>query len=143
MHTLRGVFMKIRIARKEDAKLILEYDKHITESELYLSISLARVIVVEYDNKFIGWMRWNLFWDNTPFMNMIYLIEDYQNKGYGKKLVTFWENLMKKNNYKLVMTSTLSNENAQHFYRKLKYIDSGSLILKDEALEIIFTKELI
>ena len=106
--------MKIRIAKKEDTKLILKYDKHISESELYSSISLGRVIIAEYDNKFIGWLRWNLF----------------------------WENLMKQNNYKFLMTSTLSNENAQHFYRKLNYIDSGSLLLKGEALEIIFTKEL-
>ncbi len=134
--------MRIRIAKKEDAKIILIYDKHIVESELYSCISLGRVIIAEYDNKFIGWLRWNLFWDNTPFMNMLYIIEDYQNKGYGKKLVMFWENLMKKNNYKLVMTSTLSNENAQHFYRKLNYIDSGSLLLKGEPLEIIFTKEI-
>lgn len=135
--------MKIRIAIEEDAKLLLEYDKHIAESELYLSISTGRVIVAEHDNKFIGWLRWNLFWDNTPFMNMLYIVDGYQNKGYGKRLVDFWENQMKENKYELVMTSTLSNENAQHFYRKLNYIDSGSLLLKGEALEIIFTKELI
>ena len=135
--------MKIRIARKEDAKLILEYDKHIAESELQQSILSSRVIIAEYDNKIVGWLRWNLFWDNTPFMNMLYLIDGYQSKGYGKKLVIFWEKLMKESNYKMVMTSTLSNENAQHFYRKLNYIDSGSLLLKGEALEIIFTKELL
>ena len=134
--------MQIRIAGQDDIKFILKYDKHIAENELYSSVSLGRVIIAEYDNKFIGWLRWNLFWDNTPFMNMLYLIDDYRNMGYGKKLVVFWEKLMKENDYKLVMTSTLSNENAQHFYRKLNYIDSGSLLLKGEALEIIFTKEL-
>ena len=60
----------------------------------------------------------------------------------GKELVTFWEKEMKDSGYKIVMTSTLSNENAQHFYRKLGYEDSGSLILENEALEIIFTKKL-
>jgi len=134
--------MKIRIAGQDDIKFILKYDKHIAEDELHSSISLGRVIIAEYDNRFIGWLRWNLFWDNTPFMNMLYLIDDYRNRGYGKGLVLFWEKLMKQNNYKLVMTSTLSNESAQHFYRKLNYIDSGSLLLKGEALEIIFTKEL-
>lgn len=134
--------MKIRIAGQDDIKFILKYDKHIAENELCSSISLGRVIIAEYDNKFIGWLRWNLFWDNTPFMNMLYLIDGYRNMGYGKELVIFWEKLMKENNYKLVMTSTLSSENAQHFYRKLNYIDSGSLLLKGEALEIIFTKEL-
>ena len=134
--------MKIRVAKIDDKEIILKYDKHILETELGTSILLGRVIVAELNDKFIGWLRWNLFWDNTPFMNMLYLIEEYRNMGYGKQLVMFWENLMKENNYKLVMTSTLSNENAQHFYRRLNYIDSGSLLLKGEALEIIFTKEL-
>ncbi len=134
--------MNIRIADQDDKEKILKHDRHISESELKTSIMLGRVIVMELNNKFIGWLRWNLFWDNTPFMNMLYLLEEYRNKGYGRKLVLFWEELMKKDNYSLVMTSTLSNENAQHFYRSLNYIDSGSLLLKGEALEIIFTKEL-
>jgi hypothetical protein len=40
------------------------------------------------------------------------------------------------------MTSTLANEGAQHFYRKLGYRDSGCLILEDEPLEILLTKNL-
>jgi len=40
------------------------------------------------------------------------------------------------------MASYLSDETAQHFYRKLGYRDSGSLILENEALEIIFTKKI-
>jgi hypothetical protein len=48
---------------------------------------------------------------------------------------------MKSLSYKLLMTSTLANENAQHFYRKLNYKDAGSLLLPDEPLEIIFIKE--
>ncbi|MCS4464928.1 hypothetical protein JTT01_16190 [Clostridium botulinum] len=49
---------------------------------------------------------------------------------------------MKSKGYELVMTSTLSNEQAQHFYRKLGYKDVGSLLLDDEPLEIIFTKSI-
>lgn len=41
-----------------------------------------------------------------------------------------------------VNTSSLSNENTQHFYRKLGYKDSGCLLLKFEPSEIIFTKEI-
>ena len=39
-----------------------------------------------------------------------------------------------------MMTSTLSNESAQHFYRRMGYQDAGCLLLPDEALEILFTK---
>lgn len=49
---------------------------------------------------------------------------------------------MKKKGFKLVMTSTLANEDAQHFYRKLGYKDSGCLLLEDEPIEILFTKTL-
>ncbi len=43
----------------------------------------------------------------------------------------------------LVMTSSLSNEAAHYFYRKLNYVDSGALLLPEEPLEIIFCKEAI
>lgn len=134
--------MKIRMAQLKDSAILLKYDEHIREKELCSLIELGRVIIVESESNFIGWLRWNLFWDNTPFMNMLYLLDRYRGKGYGKEIVTYWENLMKENGYALVMTSTLSNEQAQHFYRKLGYIDSGSLLLKNEPLEIIFTKEI-
>lgn len=130
------------MAQLKDSAILLKYDEHIREKELCSLIELGRVIIIESESNFIGWLRWNLFWDNTPFMNMLYLLDTYRGKGYGKEIVTHWENLMKESGYALVMTSTLSNEQAQHFYRKLGYIDSGSLLLKNEPLEIIFTKEI-
>jgi ribosomal protein S18 acetylase RimI-like enzyme len=75
-------------------------------------------------------------------MNMLYIDKDYRNKGIGKELVGFWESEMKYKSYDLVMTSTLSNEQAQQFYRKIGYKDCGSLLLENEPLEIIFTKKI-
>ena len=49
---------------------------------------------------------------------------------------------MKNKGYECVLTSTQSNEEAQFFYRKLGYIDSGSLLLPNEPLEIIFYKKI-
>lgn len=135
--------MKIEYANKIDYQYILNNDKHISKELIEPKINTKEIIIARNeDNKNIGWLRYNYFWDNTPFMNMLYLDENYRHKGIGKNLVTFWENQMKHNGYDLVMTSTLSNENAQHFYRKLGYIDAGSLLLENEPLEIIFTKKL-
>ncbi|MBE0343605.1 GNAT family N-acetyltransferase, partial [Paenibacillus sp. 28ISP30-2] len=82
------------------------------------------------------------FWDNTPFMNMIWIDERHRGTGIGKKVVHYWEELMKQKGFEMVMTSTLSNEEAQHFYRKLGYRDAGCLMLENEPLEIILTKDL-
>lgn len=56
---------------------------------------------------------------------MIWVDEHYRGKGVGKQVVLFWEDKMKQKGFKTVMTSTLANEEAQHFYRKLGYRDAG------------------
>ncbi len=132
--------MNIRNAKLNDYQFLEKNDKHIKSDEIKSLIRQKRIILFEADNKIIGWLRWGLFWDNIPFMNRLYFFENYRRKGYGRQLVTYWENQMKQDGYNMVMTSTLSDEQAQHFYRKLGYVDRGSLMLPDEPLEIIFTK---
>lgn len=131
----------IRYANLEDLELLKEYDKHISQEELINSINLKRILVMYESDKFVGWLRYNLFWDNIPFVNMLYFLDGERNKGYGSQIVGFWEDEMKKKGYNCVMTSTLSNEQAQFFYRKLGYVDRGSLLLPKEPLEVIFYKE--
>ncbi len=132
----------IRYANENDIEIISKYDKHISKEELANIIKLKRVIVMYEDDKFVGWLRYNLFWDNTPFMNMLYLLDNERGKGNGSRLVIFWENEMKQKNYEFVLTSTQSNEEAQFFYRKIGYVDSGALLLPNEPLEIILYKKL-
>lgn len=132
----------IRYANENDIEIISKYDKHISKEELANIIKLKRVIVMYEDDKFVGWLRYNLFWDNTPFMNMLYLLDNERGKGNGSRLVIFWENEMKQKNYEFVLTSTQSNEEAQFFYRKIGYADSGALLLPNEPLEIILYKKL-
>ncbi len=132
----------IRYANENDIEIISKYDKHISKEELANIIKLKRVIVMCEDDKFVGWLRYNLFWDNTPFMNMLYLLDNERGKGNGSRLVIFWENEMKQKNYEFVLTSTQSNEEAQFFYRKIGYVDSGALLLPNEPLEIILYKKL-
>ena len=132
----------IRYAKETDISTLSEHDKHISKEELENSVRLKRILVLFVDGIFVGWLRYNLFWDNMPFMNMLYVLEGLRGKGYGKELVTFWENEMRRKGYDRVLTSTLSNEQAQFFYRKLGYTDAGSLLLPNEPLEIIFLKNL-
>lgn len=132
----------IRYADSEDFPILKECDKHISESELRNSIRAKRVLVLYENGDLIGWLRFGLFWDNIPFMNMLYILDGYREKGNGKQLVTFWEEEMAKENYGQVLTSTQSNEQAQFFYRKMGYTECGALLLPKEPLEMIFIKDL-
>ena len=132
--------MIIRAAELKDIDLIKQYDKHIAQIEIENVIMSGRVVIGEEDNKFIGWLRYNYFWDNIPFMNMLYILDKYRSKGYGKKLVEYWEIEMKRLGFHIVMTSTQSNEYAQHFYGKLGYKVVGGFSIEKEPYELILSK---
>ncbi len=135
--------MKIEISTEKDLPFLSRYDHHISKEELAVSISRGRILMLKNEQgEAVGWLRWNLFWDNIPFMNLLFLLEDYRGKGYGKMLVHFWEDAMRKEGFSLVMTSTQSDEEAQHFYRKLGYRDAGALLLPEEVLEIMLIKKI-
>ena len=132
----------IRFAKREDIDILDHNDAGIDKKEMLNLIALNRVYIMEEDGKFIGWLRYNLFWDNTPFMNMIHLNDENRGKGYGRKFVEFWEEEMRKLGYKTVMTSTASDEFAQHFYIKLGYSTIGGFLPIGKPFEVILSKKL-
>lgn len=75
-------------------------------------------------------------------MNMLFFLEDYRQKGYGKSLVDYWEKILIAKGHKRFLTSTLANEDAQHFYRKMGYRDIGGFVLPLEPLEIMLMKDI-
>jgi ribosomal protein S18 acetylase RimI-like enzyme len=135
--------MKVVAATDSDYDYIRKHDQHIVESLILPKIRQNEIYMLQNEEeRIVGWMRYGYFWDNTPFLNMIWIDEADRSKGLGKQAVLFWEDEMKRHGFKWVMTSTLSNEEAQHFYRKLGYRDAGCLLLEGEPLEILLTKTL-
>ena len=132
----------IRHATENDLEPLTRLDCHVSYDELKNILDLRRVILLEDEDGLAGWLRYNLFWDNTPFMNLLFVLEGKRSQGLGGQLVKFWETEMKRLGYEEVLTSTLSNEQAQFFYRKHGYVDCGSLLLPGEPLEIILRKSL-
>lgn len=134
--------MQIDYAVESDYAYLREKDKHMVESLIISKIKAHEIFIIRVEDQNVGWMRFNYFWDNTPFMNMIWIDEPYRGQGIGKQVVLYWEALMKDKGFQTVMTSTQSNESAQHFYRKLGYKDMGSLLFENEPLEVIMIKKI-
>ncbi len=132
--------MDIRLATTIDIKILSQHDKHISKTELENLIRLNRVYIAEDNGKFVGWLRYNLFWDNTPFMNMLFVLDEYRGSGIGRQFVEYWECEMKLLGYETVMTSTSSDEYAQHFYMKLGYKVIGGFMPDGDPYEVILSK---
>lgn len=132
----------IRTAEGRDIPVLKEHDLHISGAELERCVRDGRVLVMHRGGEFIGWLRFGLFWDSIPFINMLYILDGYRGKGNGRALVSFWEERMAEAGCKRVLTSTQSDEEAQFFYRKLGYTECGALLLPKEPLEMFFIKDL-
>ena len=134
--------LEIRLANTKDFDILMNYDGHISKETLLNSILQNRIYVIEDGKRFCGGLRYNLFWDNTPFMNLLYILEEDRNKGIGRQLVVHWENQMKKLGYHVVMTSTQENEEAKKFYDRLQYKKVGGFYPLDEDFELIMIKKI-
>lgn len=133
----------IRPATMTDLGRLAEHDCHIRRKHLADAIAAGHVLLAKINGEFAGWLRWNLFWDNIPFLNMLFLPEPYRGHGLGRRLVAEWEARMRNDGFPGVMTSTQADEDAQHFYRKLGYTDCGCLFPPGQiAAELFLYKKL-
>lgn len=87
--------MKIKYVQYEDKEFWFSLDTHISEKEYNNKVQNKCGYILFLDNNPIGLLRYNLFWDDTPFCNMVYIKEQYQGQGYGKILMEHWENEIK------------------------------------------------
>ena len=134
--------MNIRTAELDDIPTLVRLDRHISPRELETSACLGRVYVAEEPGKLLGWLRYNLFWDNIPFLNLLYILDGHRGQGFGRALTEHWEAQMKQAGYEAVLTSTQSSECAQHFYDRLGYTAVGGFFPPGESYELILAKKL-
>jgi ribosomal protein S18 acetylase RimI-like enzyme len=130
------------VASAADLAFLGDVDTHVSPDTLADLVSMGRVMVVEVDGEAVGFLRWGLFWDQIPFMNLLWVLPDWRGQGVGTTLVEAWEKSQLAAGHDLVFTSTMSNERSQHFYRRLGYVDTGALLLPDEPAELILRKPL-
>lgn len=136
--------IEIRYVKKEDEPFWYRLDQHLPRAEFAEKVRTGRGYVILTDDTPVGLLRYNLFWDNTPFCNMLCVAEEYQRRGYGRRLMEHWEKEMKEQGYEMLLTSTQVDETAQHFYRKQGYQDCGGLIIDipryAQPMELFFIK---
>lgn len=138
--------IEIRYVQLEDKSFWYQLDRHLPEQAFEGKVRDRQGYVLLVDGEPTGLLRYNLFWDNTPFCNLLFVRESHQRKGLGTLLMTHWEQDMKAQGYGMLLTSTQVDEGAQHFYRKLGYRDCGGFVIDLPAfaqpMELFLIKEI-
>ena len=135
--------MEIRLAVAEDKARILQYDRHIHHNKVGECIHNGLMDVLCDGDKIVVVLRYNLFWQSIPFLDLIFIDEAYQGQGWGRKMMEDWEETMKAMGYPYVMLSTQEDETAKYFYEKLGYRRIGAFLPPEQDVdEIMYLKEL-
>lgn len=136
--------LEIRYVQAGDKDFWYSLDKHLPEQEFENKVRDKMGYILLLDENPIGLLRYNLFWDNTPFCTLLFIEWDHQKAGYGKMLMEHWEADMKSKGYGMLLTSTQVDEEAQHFYRKLGYKDCGGFVIDipkhEQPMELFLVK---
>lgn len=134
--------MEMRLAVAEDISEIVRYDRHIRQNRLGECIDAGLVYALCDDERIVGVLRYGLFWQSIPFLDLIFIDGSLQGQGWGRKMMTDWEEKMKRMGYPYVMLSTQEDETAKYFYEKLGYRRIGAFLPPEqEADEIVYLKE--
>ena len=135
--------MTIRTAVPADLDGIRNYDRHIPAARLEDCIRRGQVVVLEDNGKILGVLRWNLFWQSLPFLDLIFLDDALRGQGWGTEMMALWEINMAEQGFRHALLSTQEDETSKFFYEKLGYTLCGDFLPPDQdARELMYRKEL-
>ena len=135
--------INIRYAEYNDFALIMKIDDSIS-NEKWKSWTDNREAIFAFDNsELLGWLQYNYFIEKYPFINRLYVFEQYQNNGAGTKLIQFWESEMKsKGETRLMLSTESDNYGARRLYERLGFKCVGELNLRPQNQELVMLKEI-
>ncbi|HIR41458.1 MAG TPA: GNAT family N-acetyltransferase [Candidatus Egerieicola pullicola] len=134
--------MNLRWAKVKDVDRLAALDRHLSPGQLAQAVEQGRVLTAWDGQVLAGWLRYGWFWDNTPFLNLLFVQKEYRGQGWGNLLLRRWEEEMKRQGFSVLLTSTQAQEQSQHFYRHFGYRDVGGFLLPPEPYELILAKNI-
>lgn len=101
--------------------------------------------VLILENKIIGWVYFTLDsdkYEKAAEIHSLYILKEYQRKGYGKLLYNYATTNILKNKIKKVVIGCLEGNPSNEFYKHLggKYI--GNHLFREKYIENIYLFEL-
>lgn len=138
--------MEIKVVTEDDKEFVRNIDRHVDDIGYGNRVAAKAGYVIWEANQRIGTMAHCILWDTLPFLNFLFIREEYRGRGLAKQAIIGWEKEMKCQGYQMTLISTRADEQAQHLYRQLGYVDCGGLVFDhtpfDQPMELFFRKVL-
>lgn len=133
----------IRRGTLEDLEILVDLDSDIDADILQQKIIAEQCLVLVEEDTIIGYLRYSLFLDRIPFLNLLHVKPAYRGLGHSAELLNYWETEMMAMGHFLLMCTADSTQHLQHFYRDSDYVDAGNFLIPGEEFQVILMKTLI
>ncbi|NKB56749.1 MAG: GNAT family N-acetyltransferase [Alphaproteobacteria bacterium] len=132
--------ISIRPADLTDIDFLKGLELAPNEAKLKEILQGGNIQIAVADHTSVGFLSFSILWGTLPFLEFIEIPVSLRGRKFGARSVRAWEQEMKSRGFDLVLTSTNADGDAQHFWRKMGYVDCGALTVRGKAAEIFFQR---
>lgn len=134
--------ISLRPANLTDMDFLKYFTLAPSEAKLEAFLERGSVQIATADHTSVGFLSFSILWGTLPFLELIEILASQRGRKFGASTVGAWERDMGIRGFDLVLTSTNADGDAQHFWRKMGYVDCGALTVRGKAAEVFFQRSI-
>lgn len=122
--------VEVARAGRADIDWLVREDASAGEAWVSRCVALGEYLVAREAGEIVGFLRFSRFWGRVPYMEMIRVLPGHRRSGVGTALFLAWEDAMRGDGARLLMTSSECDESRpQDWHRRNGFSETGAIEL--------------
>ncbi|MGO6971690.1 GNAT family N-acetyltransferase [Rhizobium leguminosarum] len=137
--------VEVAHAGRADIGWLVREDASAGEAWVLRCVALGEYLVAREAGEIVGFLRFSRFWGRVPYMEMIRVLPGHRRSGVGTALFLAWEDAMRDDGARLLMTSSECDESRpQDWHRRNGFSETGAIELPglQSVPEVFFIKQI-
>ncbi|MGR9248098.1 GNAT family N-acetyltransferase [Rhizobium leguminosarum] len=137
--------VEVARAGRADIDWLVREDANAGEAWVSRCVALGEYLVAREAGEIVGFLRFSRFWGRVPYMEMIRVLPGHRRSGVGTALFLAWEDAMRGDGARLLMTSSERDESRpQDWHRRNGFSETGAIELPglQSVPEVFFIKQI-
>ena len=135
----------VEVANASQADIVWLVREDASSGEAWVSrcVTLGEYLVAKEGSEIVGFLRFSRFWGRVPYMEMIRVLPGHRRSGVGTALFLAWEEAMRGEGARLLMTSSECDESRpQDWHRRNGFTETGAIEMPglQSVPEVFFIK---
>ncbi|MGR9241034.1 GNAT family N-acetyltransferase [Rhizobium leguminosarum] len=137
--------VEVARAGRADIDWLVREDASSGEAWVSRCAALGEYLLAWQAGEIVGFLRFSRFWGRVPYMEMIRVLPEHRRSGVGTALFLAWEEAMRGDGARLLMTSSECDESRpQDWHRRNGFCETGEIELPglQSVPEVFFIKRI-